>query len=227
VDKCIVKLFWRLVKKGAPNECWPWLGALDSRGRYGVFLDSEQQREIVASRFVLQLILGRRLVPNVERHIFACHTCDNPPCCNPKHIFAGDNLANQRDSVAKNRHVSQHHKNGAVLTEEEILEIRGRYSRGEFGIDLASEFGVSRAAIHTIVSGKTWRDEGGPITKLAYKGNRGGLPKHTVLTAEQAKTIYQRCYVGERPSDLAREYGVSRATVSDIYKKRSWKRLWV
>ena len=33
-----------------------------------------------------------------------CHTCDNPPCCNPDHLFLGTNADNQQDSIAKNRH---------------------------------------------------------------------------------------------------------------------------
>lgn len=32
-----------------------------------------------------------------------CHSCDNPPCCNPKHLFLGTGSENAIDRVAKGR----------------------------------------------------------------------------------------------------------------------------
>lgn len=63
------------------------------------------------------------------------HTCDNPPCVNPKHLFRGTQLDNMRDKIQKGRGVSpgatnpvkgSHHGN-ALLTEEQVKTIRKEY----------------------------------------------------------------------------------------------------
>lgn len=233
MDDRIVQRFWSRVACGAPDECWLWTGQRYLRGKpsptgYGRFYDAQRKRTMIASRFVLELKLGRQLHPTIDRHIQACHHCDNSPCCNPQHIFEGTNSSNMRDSIAKNRRAHIHSENSlhVILTNAEVLDIRRRYAQGEYGVDLAKEFGVSRPAIYQIVSGRNWKKLDGPRSKIPKGPRPDFLPKHTLLTPAQVEMIYRRRIAGERGADLAREFGVSQATVSAIYKKRNWKRLW-
>lgn len=97
--------FWdRMDRSGGPDACWPWTSAIQSaspssRGGYGYFY--RYGRVVYAHRHALALSLGRALEPGEQ----ALHACDNPPCCNPAHLFAGTHRDNMQDMAAKGRHV--------------------------------------------------------------------------------------------------------------------------
>jgi hypothetical protein len=84
--------FWAKVEKRRFFECWPWLGARAGKG-YGVF------RGRRAARLAWELDNGLPFPPGME----ACHTCDNPPCVNPGHIWPGTRSLNMLDASAKGR----------------------------------------------------------------------------------------------------------------------------
>jgi hypothetical protein len=90
--------FWSRVIVAGPNACWLWRGAK----RYGHFTIG--YRMVGAHVFALELKLGRRL----RRGEFALHSCDNPPCVNPNHLFVGNAEVNSHDMVDKGRHRNQH-----------------------------------------------------------------------------------------------------------------------
>lgn len=46
----------------------------------------------------------------LEAGVHVLHACDNPPCCNPAHLFPGDQTLNMRDMVAKGRHAWQRNR---------------------------------------------------------------------------------------------------------------------
>lgn len=87
--------FWDNVKKSdIPGDCWPWQGAVHSAG-YGrtKFAGSP----VAANRAALSIKLGRAL--RSDEH--ACHSCDNPICCNPDHLWIGSSLDNLTDAQMK------------------------------------------------------------------------------------------------------------------------------
>lgn len=84
--------FWAKVDRRGPDECWPWLGCLSTMG-YG-----RAGKKGYAHRLAWRLMRG----PIPAGH-YVLHRCDNPPCCNPSHLFLGDAAANARDMAAKGR----------------------------------------------------------------------------------------------------------------------------
>ena len=91
------KWFWLRVDMSAgPTACWPFIGRRMPQG-YGRLVFNG--KSVSAHRFALTLAKGGPSVDDLR----ACHTCDNPPCCNPEHLWWGTDLDNARDKVAKGR----------------------------------------------------------------------------------------------------------------------------
>lgn len=88
--------FWRLVdKSGGDDACWPWTGSPSTNG-YGQF--GIKSRKIPAHRLAYLFHFG-----HIDPALLVCHRCDNPPCCNPAHLFLGNHTDNARDMIAKGR----------------------------------------------------------------------------------------------------------------------------
>lgn len=89
---------WEKVDVGRPDECWPWRGS-KKRG-YGRIRGEggRQSRTLFAHRVVWQLEYGP-----IPFGLCVLHSCDNPPCCNPGHLFLGTNDDNLRDMRSKGR----------------------------------------------------------------------------------------------------------------------------
>lgn len=153
-----VKRFWAKVdRSGGEDACWNWTAALDTSG-YGNF--KLQGRTCRASR--LAYAISKGMFP-LELNIL--HSCDNPTCCNPKHLSVGTHTDNMRDMEAKqrSRHPSAEKHGRHKLTFADVRAIRLRYAQGQTSHrTLAKEYSVSYGLIKQILDHKVWRDtEGG------------------------------------------------------------------
>lgn len=143
--------FWQKVKKGV--ECWEWIGSKNRLG-YGAIGRGPNGGTIQAHR--LSYELHNSVIPiGME----VCHTCDNPSCVNPAHLWLGTHKENMRDRSLKGRFKCNKGEENpkAKLNRELVKEIRNLYKTGEFShTGLAEVFNVSKASIYYIVNGKTW-----------------------------------------------------------------------
>ncbi len=158
-----IERFEKFYDSPSVTSCHNWNGGLSSDG-YGSFWLSGRNVRAHVLAFV---------ICNGYRPIVVRHTCDNPRCVNPRHLIGGnyrDNALDARErgrtprtsrveKVRKPRKNTNGSKNGrAVLTEQQVLEIRRKYSNeGRTSLRLlASEYSVSKTLIQRIVQGKLW-----------------------------------------------------------------------
>jgi len=94
----IADRFWTKVDKTHPSGCWVWTGSL-VRG-YGQIagMVNGKRRPVPAHRVAWELTNGP-----IPDGLHACHKCDNPPCCNPAHLFLGTPQENLDDARQKGR----------------------------------------------------------------------------------------------------------------------------
>jgi hypothetical protein len=90
-----------------------------------------------------------------------CHRCDNPPCVNPRDLFAGTDADNVRDMIRKGRAVPIAVRRGAAnnrtrLNRDQVLALRSRHAAGESQTALAAEYGITQTNVSAIVLRKTW-----------------------------------------------------------------------
>lgn len=147
--------FWSKVDKRSQDECWPWKACVRRKDEgYGAFFYCGTHHP---SSRVAWILTSGDIGPKIE----VCHTCDNPGCCNPKHLFLGTRKDNNDDKVSKKRHVFGERVNTAKLTEPEVLEIKhlkisGRRVPPGYKEEIASRFGIKRGTV-TDIWNRTWK----------------------------------------------------------------------
>lgn len=159
ISDCMAEKFWTKVNIQEPDDCWEWIAARnEARGCYGVLgINGKTKR---AHRVAFELIFGP--IPEGKQ---ICHDCDNPPCCNPNHLFLCTQLENIQDAITKGRLIDPprldqegENNNNSKLTKAEVLRIRRLYSTGllsQYG--LAKKFNTHQSHISLIVRRKIWR----------------------------------------------------------------------
>lgn len=144
--------FWAKVRKGGPDECWPWLAGLDGHG-YGAIKDGRSV--LVASRVAWMIHTGASEMP--PRHLDVMHSCDNPPCVNPAHLSLGTRLQNMADAVSKGRQARGERLPQSKVTEAVVRAIRARLASGERVRDVASALNVSKKIVIDVRRRRTWK----------------------------------------------------------------------
>lgn len=145
----LTERFWQ--KVAITDDCWEWQAAKDKRG-YGMFGVDKNERRAFAHRVSWRLHSG--VIPD---GLFVCHSCDNPPCVNPSHLFLGTHAENVADMMAKGRHRHGESHQNSKLKAEDVKNIRHLYfAERREGKELAAFYGVSRATVSLIVNRKSW-----------------------------------------------------------------------
>lgn len=201
--------FWSKVSVGEAGDCWLFRGAKHPFG-YGKFSINGKMETAhrVAMRLMGNEIAGR----------FVCHHCDNPPCCNPAHLYVGNAATNHADRVRRKRS-----RNGnTILTEVDVAEILSLRESGLFCRQIAERFGVKTVTIYALCEGRNWKGCYRPTAKASRLGERAGNVK---ITAAVALTIRGLRASGLTIRECAERTDVSESLATSVIYRKSWKHL--
>lgn len=142
--------FWnRVDQTTTPDGCWPWMGS-----RSGGYGHVRRDGKIwITHRLAYALTYGQ-----IPPGMLVCHSCDNPPCCNPEHLFLGTDADNSRDRNAKGRQARlRGTANGnARLTLWQVADIRTQAATGRRQRDIAADYGIAQTTVSKIARGRSY-----------------------------------------------------------------------
>lgn len=144
--------------------CWVWIASTDSFG-YGRIGFYENSKCVNKGAHVVSYILFKSANIGGKN---VCHTCDNPPCVNPEHLFLGTQQDNVNDMRKKGRAfypgaktpacVKGELNNNSKLTVSEVKEIRHKRNIQKIKLKfLAKEYNISLSHVSCIARTKNWR----------------------------------------------------------------------
>lgn len=153
------EVLWSKVDKREPHECWPWMGVIhpDGYGRTQI-----KGRSYYAHRVIFSLanpdVIELSAPKNKRESQFILHRCDNPPCCNPSHLFVGSHQDNMHDKVIKKRGPDYSGDKGprCKLTMDQARQARALRQQGAKIKTLAESFGISDASMKALLAGKSY-----------------------------------------------------------------------
>lgn len=176
-----------------PDTCHVWPGGLTGPGYrtgngYGCVTvgSGPDRKSFRVHRVVLEAKLGRPILDGLN----SLHTCDNPPCCNPRHLYEGTQKQNMQDSVRRGRHgaLRGEANPGCKLTAQQAQAIIDDPRSARV---VAREFGISGSRVSDIRGGGSWPDlvrpaGGHPLAR------RNRVKKPPKVTAPRPRDLWER-----------------------------------
>jgi hypothetical protein len=144
------------------GDCWVWQGAKTKQGYGRLSYRAKYSQPVYAHRAMYEDVHGP-----VPADMEVCHSCDNPACINPAHLWVGTHKENIQDAIRKGRHYfrkgrppggphgSASHR--AVLTVDQVREIRKLRGAGLRPIEIAQRLDQPYQRVYAVISGQSWK----------------------------------------------------------------------
>jgi hypothetical protein len=155
-------VLWSKVKICSENECWEWQGFRNEQGYGRTWIND---KGYYAHRVIFNLVNPNVINLNAPKSTleygFILHTCDNPSCCNPKHLWLGTHKDNMQDKAKKGRTPDFSGGKGprCKLTMEQAMKARTLRKAGVSTKNLAIQFGISLCSMKTLLANKSYISE--------------------------------------------------------------------
>lgn len=141
--------FWAKVDK--TKSCWIFTSNHGGT-TYGM-LSVPKGEEYLAHR--ISWVIHYGLIP---RGLKVLHTCDQPRCVNPLHLFLGTSQDNMDDMVNKGRSLKGSRHPMTNMSESDVVEIRRLYQETKLSQQaIADMYRINQTAVGFIIRRITWK----------------------------------------------------------------------
>lgn len=124
------------------NGCWEWIAAQAGPMGYGSIKIPNTRKQVYAHRLSYMIHYGP-----IGDGEYICHSCDNPLCVKPSHLFPGSIKDNLCDMKAKGRHLYGARNGQAKLTDEKVRQIHRLHAEGLSMGKIGKSCGVTQTTI--------------------------------------------------------------------------------
>lgn len=148
---CKFKTFLGHFEIGLFDECWLWVGSIndDGYGCFGCTLNGHQVYQAHVASYLF--FVGSIPRKHNKKKLEVCHSCDNPSCVNPYHLWLGTHKQNIKDMDNKQRRSTS-------LSKDQVKKIRNLYATGKYTYyQLGEKFDVHSATIGYVLRQDTWK----------------------------------------------------------------------
>lgn len=101
------------------TKCWHWNRSIHHTGYGNFYMYGRWYGAHVASWILFR--------SDKLNNLCVLHSCDNPACVNPFHLFLGTDKDNMKDKINKGRQTKGLRHGSAWMTFEQVCEIRKLY----------------------------------------------------------------------------------------------------
>lgn len=180
MDEQRVAKFWSRVKRGGPDECWEWMGSRLPTG-YGHFYHRISEKKYTtryAHRTAYELTNGA-----IPQGMHVCHTCDNPACCNPTHLWVGTHKDNMHDRNRKGRDRGMQVIQAALDEKRRLGMLKGtrRAKRPGVGRIYGTNHHLARLSPDLVREMRELHSNGWGVKRLAKRFGVGKSTAHKVI----------------------------------------------
>ena len=208
--------FWPKVDKDGPvpghmphlGQCWVWTASKLDSG-YGQFGIGGKLR--YAHRQSWEMERGE-----IPGNLCVLHSCDNPSCVRPEHLFLGTRRENSSDYQRKGR-LARGDAHGSRTHPERLARGDANGARTRPECLARGDAHGSKTRPERVARGDRHMSRTHP-ERVAHGDTHGNAK----LTAEKVREIRRRCAAGEIGKDVGRLFGVTQAAISAVVTRRTW-----
>lgn len=143
-----IQRFWNKIDIRSDDECWEWQWS--KRKGYGHIRINYIHYD--AHRLAYELTYGK-----IPKGLCVLHLCNNPGCCNPKHLELGTQLTNMKYKVKCGHNPMGEKSSLHKINNEQVITIRKMYKTGKYSQrELGKKYNISQTEVYKILKNLGW-----------------------------------------------------------------------